>query len=171
MNIECPKCKSKEFTKLSLLYATGFSDIETRSRGWGILFGSGADLAFGKFRTKGEVQTRLSQNVAPPRKWSYRKIVFGGLLGLLILDFILGYVDTFLRTGGNVNQQFAWFGYGYLGMVAFILFLAFRYNFTVFPRRYRVWNRSFMCRSCGHIAQLSLPIDPSGQALVRAASR
>jgi hypothetical protein len=32
MNIECPKCKSTEFTKLSLVYAAGFSDIETRSR-------------------------------------------------------------------------------------------------------------------------------------------
>jgi hypothetical protein len=168
MNMQCPRCGSKEFTKLSLIYAKGFSDLKARTRGWGLLFGSGAaDVALGSFRTKGQLQTRLSQKVSPPHKWSYWKILFGGLLGLLILEFMLGYVDTFLRTGGNFNQQLAWFGYGYLGMVGFILFLAFRYNFAVFPRRYRLWDRLFMCRSCGHIAHLALPSDASGQALVR----
>jgi hypothetical protein len=90
MNIECPKCNSTEFTKLSLIHAQGFSDVEARSRGCGLLFGSGgADLAFGSFRTKGEIQTRLSQRVSPRHKWSYWKIVVGGLIGLLILEFIL----------------------------------------------------------------------------------
>jgi hypothetical protein len=168
MNIECPKCNSTEFTKLSLIHAQGFSDVEARSRGSGLLFGSGgADLAFGSFTTKGEIQTRLSQRVSPPDKWSYWKIVVGGLIGLLILEFILGYVDTLLRIGGNFSQQLAWFGYGYLGVVALILTLAFRYNFAVFPKRHRIWNCSFMCRSCGHIAQLRPPSNPSGQAFIR----
>jgi hypothetical protein len=172
MNMQCPQCGSKEFTKLSLIYAEGFSDLKARSRGWGLLFGSGgADFGLGTFRTKGEIQTRLSQRVSPPHKWSYWKIVVGGLIGLLILEFALGYLDTFLRVGGNFNQQLAWFGYGYLAVIAFIFLLACRYNFAVFPRRYRVWDRSFMCRSCGHIAQLPLPSDPSGSTLVREASR
>jgi hypothetical protein len=168
MDVECSECGSTEFTKLSLVYAQGFSELKARSRGWGLLFGSGgADLALGSFRTKGEIQTRLSQSVSPPRKWSYWKIIFGGLLGLLILEFVLGYVDTFLRAGGNFNAQLPWFGYGCLGVVAFILFLAFRYNFVVFSRRHRIWDCSFMCSSCGHIAQLDRPSDPSGQAFVR----
>jgi hypothetical protein len=167
VNIQCPQCGSTEFTKLSLIYVEGFSDLEARSRGWGLFFGSGGgDLGIGRLRTKGEIQTKLSQKVSPPRKWSYWKIVIGGLIGLLILEFILGYVDTFLRTGGNFNQQLAWFGYGYLGVVAFILFLAIRYNIAVFPRRYRIWDRSFMCRSCGQIAQLPLPSDPSRRAFI-----
>jgi hypothetical protein len=168
MNVECPECGSTQFTKLSLVYAQGFSELKARSRGWGLVFGSGgADLALGSVRTKGEIQTRLSQSVSPPRKWSYGKIVFGGLTGLLVLEFILGYVDTFLHTGGNFNDQFAWFGYGYLGAIVLILFLAFRYNFVVFPRRRRIWSRSFMCRSCGHIAQFDRPGDRSGRAFIR----
>jgi hypothetical protein len=168
MNVECPMCGSTQFRKVSLVYAEGFSDLDARSRGWGLFFGSGgADLAIGSFRTKGEIQTRLSQRVSPPRKWSYWKIIFGGLIGLLILEFVLGYVDTFLRPGGNFNQQLAWFGYGYLSLVALILILAFRYNIGVFPKRYRLWDRSFMCRSCGYIAQLSLSSNPSGQAFSR----
>ncbi|HEX5483838.1 MAG TPA: hypothetical protein VFZ08_14545 [Terriglobia bacterium] len=168
MNTQCQQCGSNEFTKLSLIYAEGFSDLEARSRGWGLIVGNGgADLGFGKFRTKGEIQTKLSQRVSPPHKWSYWKIVFWGLIGLLVLEFILGYADSFLRVGGNFNQQLAWFGYTYLAVLAFILCLAFRYNFSVFPRRYRLWDRSFMCRACGHIVQVPLPSDLSSQPLVR----
>ncbi|MGH9400705.1 MAG: hypothetical protein ACRD2P_01200 [Terriglobia bacterium] len=58
MNIECPKCGSTEFTKLSLIHAEGLSGLNAHSCGWGLMFGSGgADLGFGKFRTKGEIQT------------------------------------------------------------------------------------------------------------------
>jgi DNA-directed RNA polymerase subunit RPC12/RpoP len=167
MNIECPKCGSTEFTKVSMVYAEGISDLEARSRGWGLLFGSGgADIAFGRFRTTAEIQTQLSQRVSPPHKWSYWKILFGGLLGLLILEFILGYVDTFLRTGGNFKAQLAWFGYGYLSVVAFVLIVAFRYNFAVFPRRYRLWERSFMCRRCGQLLEQPQSEDHRSDALI-----
>ncbi|MGH9396245.1 MAG: hypothetical protein ACRD18_05280 [Terriglobia bacterium] len=160
MNIECPKCGSTEFTKLSLIYAEGLYDLNTRSRSWGLVFRSGGpDLAFGKITTQGEIQTRLSQKISPPCKRSYWKIVFGGLVGLLVLEFILGYVDTFLRAGGNFSHQLAWFGYSYVGVVTFILCLAFRYNIAVFPNRYRLWDQSFMCRRCGHVLQLPKPSD------------
>ncbi len=129
----------------------------------------GADLGFGKFRTTGEIQTRLSQKVSPPRKWSYWKTIFWGLIGLLVLEFMLGYVDTLLQEGVNFNQQLAWFGYGYLGTVAFILCLAFRYNFGVFPKRYRLWDRSFMCRRRGHVFQLPEMADSTHLALIREA--
>ncbi len=69
MNIQCPQCGSTEFTKLSLIYAHGVSDLEARSRGWGLVIGDGGpDLAFVKAKTKGEPQTRLSQKAHPPRK-------------------------------------------------------------------------------------------------------
>lgn len=104
----CPQCGSTEFTKLSLIYADGFSNLDAQSRGWGFLVGSGgADLGFGKFRTRGAIQTRLSQKASPPRKWSYWKILFGGLIGLWVLEFFLGYIDSFLHYGGNFNQQLA----------------------------------------------------------------
>jgi hypothetical protein len=168
MKVECAQCGSTKFTKLSLIYAEGRSDLNARSRGWGILVGSGgADLGFGKFRTKGEIQTRLSQRLSLPRKWPYWKIALAGLIGMLVLEFTLGYVDTFLRTGGNFNQQLAWFGYAWLGLVVLIFFLAVRHNVGLYPRRYRLWDRSFMCRGCGHIVQLDRTSDPRGQAFIR----
>ncbi len=152
MNIECPQCGSTEFKKLSLVYAEGLSDLNACSRGWGLLVGGGgADLGFGKVRTKGQIQTRLSQRVSPPRKWSYWKILLGGLIGMLVVEFVLGYIDTFLRAGGNFNQQLAWFGYAWLGLVGLVLCLAARHNLGLYPRRYRLWDRSFMCRGCGQI--------------------
>lgn len=170
MNIECPQCGSTELTKLSLIHAAGLSDLNARSRGWGLLVGSGgADLGFGTFKTTGEIQTRLSQKVSPPRKLSYLKILFGGLTGLFVLESILGYFDTFLRFGGNFNQQLTWFGYGLLGIIAFVLFLALHHNVQVFPRRYRLWNRSVMCRRCGHVLEMpesgSLATPAPGQEL------
>lgn len=168
MNIECPQCGSTEFTKVSLIYAEGFSDLEAHSRGWGLMVGGGgADLGFGKFRTKGEIQTKLSQQVSPPCKWFYWKILFGGLIGLLILEFMLGYVDTFLRVGGNFNQQLAWFGYAWLGIVAFVLCVAFRHNVWTVPKRRHIWNRSFMCRCCGHVLQLPEASNCAGRAIIR----
>lgn len=170
MKIECPQCGSTELTKLSLIHATGLSDLNARSRGWGVLFGSGGtDLGFGTFKTKGEIQTRLSQKVSPPRKRSYLKILIGGLIGFFVLEFILGYFDTFLRFGGNFDQQLTWFGYGWLGIIAFILCITFRHNAWTVPKRYQVWDQSSMCCSCGHIAQLDQPGDPCGHAFIRQA--
>ncbi len=159
-----------EFRKLSLMYAEGVSDLKARSRGWGVLVGSGvADVGFGKFTTKGEIQSRLSQKVSPPHKWSYWKIIFGCLVGLLVLEFILGYVDTVLRSGANFSQQLAWFGYGWLATIAFILFLAFRHNIWTVPNRRRLWDRSFMCHRCGHIVQRPQAEGGESQAIVREA--
>src|SRR5579885_140549 len=73
MNIECPRCGSTEFKKLSLIHADGLSDLNARSGGWGLLVGSGgADLGFGKVRTKGQIQTKLAQNVSTPQKYAGR---------------------------------------------------------------------------------------------------
>ncbi len=135
-------------------WSTPRGSLNARSRGWDLIVGSsGAELGFGKFGTTGEVQPRLSQKVSPPRKWSYCKIVFGGLIGLLVLEFILGCLDSFLRIGANFNQQFAWFGNVWLGLVAFILCVTFRHNVWTVPKRRCLWERSFVCRRCGHVVE------------------
>ena len=158
MKIECPKCGSMEFKKLSLVYVEGLSDLKARSRGWGVLVGSsGTNLGFEKFTTTGEIQSRLSQQVSPPHKRSYWKIVFGGLVGLLVLEFMLGYMDMFLRASGTFNQQLTWFGYSWLGILVFILGVTFRHNVWTVPKGYRAWDRSFMCRLCGGILKYPQP--------------
>jgi hypothetical protein len=161
--MECPRCTSTEFTKLSLLYEQGSSTFHARSSGLGLAIGTGgADLVLGQARTKGKIQTRLSNKVSPPRKWSYWKTVVGGLIGLLVLEFILGYVHTFLGYGGNFEQQLSWIGWSYFGFLVFLLGLAVWYNSRVFPKRYHAWDRSFMCRRCGRVVEVerSAPSQP-----------
>jgi hypothetical protein len=160
--MECPRCTSTEFTKLSLLYEQGSSTFQSRSGGLGLAIGTGADLVLGQARTKGEIQTRLSNKVSPPRKWSYWKTVVSGLIGLLVLEFSLGYAHTFLGYAGNFNQQLSWIGWSYFGFLVFLLGLAVWCNSRVFPKKYHAWDRSFMCRRCGHIVEVerSAPSQP-----------
>jgi hypothetical protein len=155
VNVQCPECGSTEVTKLSLIYAEGFSHLEARSRGWGLLFGSGgADLALGNVRTKGEVQTRLSQQVSPPRKKRYRPVLIVWFLGILIGGWFLGYFATLNhRPGAVFETQFTWFAYIYSGFAVLVLSVFWRFNHRIFSRRYQYWDRSFMCRCCGHVIQ------------------
>lgn len=161
--MECPRCTSTEFTKLSLLYEQGSSTFHARSGGAGLAIGTGgADLVLGRARTRGEIQTKLSKRVSPPHKWSSWKVVIGGLIGLPVLEFSLGYAHTFLGYGGNFQQQLSWLGWSYFGFLFFVLGFVLWYNSLVFPRRYRAWNHSFMCRRCGHVVEVerSAPSQP-----------
>jgi hypothetical protein len=168
MKVTCPQCGSREFRKLSLVYAEGFSKLKTGSRGWGIIAGTGgADLAFGRLRTRGGVQTALSRKAAAPSKMSHWKIFRWALVGLFILVFSIGYTDTFLLRGGRFELQFGWFVYPYLWILLFILCFVFWYNRRVVPRRYRLWDRSFMCYTCGHILQLPEQSELSNRAFAR----
>ena len=55
MNMQCPQCGSPEFTKLSLVYAHGFSEAESQSRFWGFSFGEPA-FGYGRAKTRGHLQ-------------------------------------------------------------------------------------------------------------------
>lgn len=153
--MECLQCGSTEFTKLSLIHEQGSSTLHAVSGGLGLTFGmGGADLVLGRARTRGEIQTKLSKRVSPPHKWSYWKTIVGGLIGLMVLEFALGYAHTFLGYGENFRRQLDWLAWPYIGLLGFVLGLIVWYNFQAFPRRYRAWDRSFMCRRCGHVIQV-----------------
>src|SRR5438128_1895045 len=99
MSIQCPNCRSEDLVKTSILYAEGLSDLEAQTRGIGIAFtGPGLALGFGRARTSGTLQTRLSKQAGPPRKKRYRYIVMAWILGLLIGEILLSYVGMLTRT-------------------------------------------------------------------------
>ncbi|HTV55556.1 MAG TPA: hypothetical protein VMI06_11655 [Terriglobia bacterium] len=135
MNMQCPQCGSTEFTKLSLVYAHGFSDLEARSRGWGVVTGDTApDLAFVSVRTKGELRTRLSQQVSPPRKKRYKPVLLIWLLEIFIGAWFLGYMATLNhRSDAVFETQFTWFAYIYSGFAVFVLAVFWRFNHRIFP--------------------------------------
>jgi hypothetical protein len=159
MNIECPQCGSTEFTKLSLVYAQGFSNLEARSRGLGLVFGSGGpDIAFGRAKTKGQLQSKLSEAVSPPRKWSIWRVFFWGLVGFPCVEFAFESLGGTLSLSGlwsNFSTDVTWLVYGYLALMTLVLLLTLWHNYGIFPARRRVWDRSFMCRRCGHVVEVS----------------
>ncbi|MGH9444671.1 MAG: hypothetical protein ACRD3O_02925 [Terriglobia bacterium] len=75
-------------------------------------------------------------------------------------------MDALLRAGADFNQQLAWFGYAWLGLVAFILCVTFRHNVWTVSKRHRLWERWFMCRRCGRIAERPQPDGDAFQAIV-----
>src|SRR5438132_6107626 len=99
MIIQCPNCHSEDLVKTSILYAEGLSDLDAQTRGIGIAFAdSGAVLGFGRARTSGTLQTRLSKQASPPRKRRYRYIAIAWILGLLIGEILLSYLGILTRT-------------------------------------------------------------------------
>ena len=167
--MECLQCGSTDLTKLSLVYEQGSSTLHARSDGLGLaIWTGGANLVLRRARTKGEIETILSKRVSPPHKWSYWKTVVGGLIGLMVLEFTLGYAHTFLGFGGNFNRQLPWLLWSYLCLLVFVLSMVVWYNSLVFPEQYRIWDRSFMCRRCGHVIQVEL-ITPSQPHLIQGA--
>jgi hypothetical protein len=165
MNAECEKCGSTDFTKLSLIYEQGFSELKTRSRGWGAGFGiEGAALGFGRAKTAGHFQSKLSRAVSPPGKMSYWKVIKWGLLVSLIVWWVL--FNLTAAPGGPrlLAPDFPFIACANGGLLVFLLWVVWRYNRLVFPGRYANWDSSFMCTRCGHIVQLNPRIEHSPEA-------
>jgi hypothetical protein len=154
VNMECSECGSTEFTRLALVYAQGFSELKARSRGWGLgLALEGPVLGFGRARTQGSLQTKLSQVASPPRKKSYWKIIKWGSLISAMVWWGLLYLTALPGGPKTLRNLFPWIEYFNAGLFILALGLTCRYNGFIFPKRYASWDRSFMCRRCGNVAQ------------------
>jgi hypothetical protein len=153
--VQCPKCKSDDTIKLSLVHAAGLSDVETRSRGHAWAVGDGGLLlGFGSSRATGASQTQLSKLAAPPRKKRYRHVILAWLFGLAIGTWLILVISA--PNGAldpRILSQFHWFAYAFSAAIVLILAVLWRFNHMILPRRRELWNRSFMCRRCGEIFQ------------------
>jgi hypothetical protein len=152
MTITCPQCGSTEFTKLSLVYAQGFSDVMGRTRGWGLGFGfEGATLGFGRAKTRRRLQSKLSQAVSPPRKRSYLRVIKWGTLVSAMVWWVLFYLTAVPGGPKTITASFPLIACFNGGVLFFALWIVWRNNRIVFPKRYANWDRCFMCRRCGHV--------------------
>jgi hypothetical protein len=155
--MQCPKCKSDDTVKLSLVHAAGLSDVQTRSRGHAWALGDiGPLFGFASSKATGTSQTHLSKQAAPPRKKHYRHVILAWLLGLAIGTWLILVINA--PTGAldpHIISQFHWFAYAFSAVIVLILAVLWRFNHMIFPRRRDLWNRSFMCRRCGETFQSS----------------
>ncbi len=151
--MQCPKCKSEDAVKLSLVHSAGLADIRTKSRGHAIgLAGAGLLLAVDNFATTGTSQSRLSKLAAPPRKKRYRNVILAWLIGLAIGSWLILFIDAPTPSlDSRTFTQIHWFVSVFSTAMILILAVLWRFNHSILPRRRELWNRSSMCRRCGEI--------------------
>jgi len=151
VEFRCQKCGSTDLKKVSLVYQDGLSQVKTRSRLVGLLFGaSGPGIVTGASVRRGVQQTELSKSLNPPAKWSYAKLVAGsfGLTCLALFAYIV-----FASASAPPVSTLPVKLYVFLAPIAFVGLVAvfWRHNNLVYPRQFAEWDRSFLCQRCGTV--------------------
>lgn len=154
--MRCPKCRSDECTKLSVVYFNGLSNVKTKSRGRGFDFGETAGAFSFVARGHGTLQTRMSTLAGSPRKLRYRHVLLCWGLGLVILYWLFGYL-VWLHEMSSVRSVtlFPQYAHAYSALAVVALASLWWFNRRVHPPRLRRWQRSLMCDRCGAIFEPS----------------
>jgi len=158
MELRCPQCNSTDLKKLSLAYQEGISHVNARTRLHGVVVGSnGPDLVVGSGTTKGIQQTAISRMVAPPRKWSYKRLLGWSLLAFLAVGWIVFYANTVVTNSQTVSSV-PLTVYTVLAVCAFAGAFArfWRHNHSAYPREFTRWERSYLCGRCGTVSEQSV---------------
>jgi hypothetical protein len=137
----CPNCSSTDLRKISLLHAAGI--YESQGRFLGLVFGSIDGLLFGWYR--GTSQSRLSALLSPPRKLPYVAPIVFWLIGFFVL--------TSFDAQGKLSWAMAVLSVAYVFILPTYLLGSLIYNLFVRPKKFRQWQRKFMCQRCGTIVE------------------
>jgi hypothetical protein len=152
MDLRCPNCGSTDLKKASLAYEEGLSRIRVKSRLRGLLFADdGPNVIVGRAAANGVQQTELSRRLRPPKKWSYAKLVlWAGLVSIVSLVLCVHVVMASSTTVSSLPIITV----GAAGLMAFLvlLFVTWRHNQLVYPRRLTEWQRLFICQRCAGIS-------------------
>lgn len=123
----CSNCNSADIRKLSLVYESGLSFVDTSTTGVGF---AGGGLGVGGAHTKGTHVTAISQKAAPPTKQSYGPAVFmlvaTAMLALIWHLWVIGVVLAIVMVVGTSD-----------------------YNKKKWPPLYAAWDQKYLCGRCG----------------------
>jgi hypothetical protein len=116
--------------------------------------GSGPDFVIGKATTRGFHQSVLSNQLNPPVKWSYRKLILWWALAFLSIGWITFYTNAVTKNSSAVVSPPLTL-FALLSAATFLLSLVlfWRHNQTTHKRRYSQWERSFLCQHCGTLTE------------------
>lgn len=159
MELQCPNCRSTDLKKVSLAYQEGLQHVSTRTRLRGVVVGSdGPDVVVGGATTKGTQQTEISKVLAPPRKWSYLKLLGWSILVFFSVGWIVFYVNAITRNSSSFySLPLTIYGVLSAGIFVFLFLVYWRHNYFTFQRQYARWDRSFICQRCGKVSDYGLP--------------
>jgi hypothetical protein len=136
----CPNCNSSDMKRVSLIHADGLYESCGRIRGF--FLGHSDGLLFGKYR--GKNQSRLSAMLSPPRKLPYASPLALWLAGFFLVMAFVG--------GGKLSLGMSFLSALYILSLPAYLIGALCYNLAIQPKKFKHWNRKFMCQRCGAIA-------------------
>jgi hypothetical protein len=152
VKFQCQKCGSIDLKKVSLVYQDGLSQVKSRSRLIGLLFGaSGPAIVTGTSVKHGILQNELSRSLNPPVKWSYAKLVAGSFaLTCVALFAYIVFVSASAPPVSTLPVEL----YVFLAPAAFVFLAAlfWRHNHLVYPSEYAAWDRSYLCQRCGTVS-------------------
>jgi hypothetical protein len=139
MELSCPKCRSGEVRRLSLVFREGLSHVDTSTRTVGIGIGAGRlGVGAAQGATTGTHQTVLSREAAPPQRKGVSGPIFAAIIsGLFVL---VGLADF---SGFTVLCCIVCAGSIWLARISM------RFNRDEFPRLLQAWENSFLCTRCG----------------------
>lgn len=158
MDLRCPQCNSGDLKKLSLAYQEGISHVNAHTRLRGVVVGSdGPDLVVGSGTTKGIQQTAISRMVAPPTKWSYKRLVGWSVLAFLSVGWIVFYVNTITRNASSISSVPLTIYVLFSAAIFVAVFLVYwKHNHSTYSRQYEQWDQSFLCQHCGTVSHHNL---------------
>jgi len=129
--VTCSECQSPDLRKISLLYESGVTFIDTQSRGAGV---GTMGVGVGGARNRGTHTTALALKLAPPKPRPYGAYyVWAGLLAFIALGaqaYWLLFVSAIIAFAAETPRKWM------------------RDEYPVLSDR---WGRSFMCQRCGWI--------------------
>lgn len=146
MSLQCSSCKSENVQKVSLVYESGISAITGKSTSTGVgMSRGGLGVGVARSKIKGSQQTELSRKAAPPAKKRFLRNLIIYTVGFLFIPAII--ISTLHI--GNENMQMV-VGFGYMALAAYHLYKNFMFNKKTWPSLYNIWNRQYMCLTCGN---------------------
>jgi hypothetical protein len=166
MSFFCPNCKSENTRKLSIIFASGTSDVALASVGAGVSSGHHVGIAVAS--TSGKTQSLLAKQYAPPTKLS--ELAISGLRVLSIFLFIFlfvlcaWFINEVIGLSDNVLDNNVGTGFAALisGAVALVFFwIIIGMSDKKFASEYPVWKKrmenNFLCLRCGNEFEPILP--------------
>ena len=144
----CTLQQPKVIVKRTLLHSGSHSTA--RCRRWRKWSGS----RNGKGNYSARHQSILSQLLRPPVKGSHRKLIRWRALMFLSIGWLIFYINTITTNSSAVLSPplilFSWFS---AAMFVLLLVLFLTHNQSTYKRRYRQWERSFLCQRCGTLTE------------------
>jgi hypothetical protein len=116
--------------------------------------GHGPDFVIRKATTRGFHQSILSEQLKPPLKWSYRKLILWWALVFLSIGWIVFYINAITKnSAAGLSRPLTLFALLAAATFLLLLVLFWRHNQSVYRRRYSQWERSFLCQRCGTVTE------------------